>query len=164
MSPSFSPPESYQQWLDCFRHVQQHPLDQQAPEAMARGRYIGQPAGTYLERLSDCVSLMLTARCRRFLRQLDESLAEGEPDVAMLLATRLRRSIQTCFFYRTLPFLPRSYIHTLDKGFGEQLDSFWSNFLEQLQRTARESTDPRMEDLVLEMKRVKLTQRACTDE
>jgi len=159
MSFSCSPPVSYQQWLDCFQHLQQHPLDHQALEALAQGKYIGQPAETFLARLSDCVGMMLTARCRRFLRQLDESLAEGEPDMAALLASRLCRSIQACFFYRSLPFLAKSYIHTLDKGFGEQLDSFWKNFLEQLQTAARDSMDPRMEDIVFEMKRVNLNQK-----
>lgn len=133
-------------------------------EALALGKYIGQPAETFLARLSDCVSIVLTAYCRRFLRQLDESLAEGEPDMAMLLASRFRRSIQACFFYRSLPFLPPDYVHTLDDGFGAQLDSFWNNFLEQLQKSARDSMDPRMEDVMFEMKRVKLTQRACRDE
>lgn len=164
MSISCSPPASYQQWLDCFQHLQQRPHDRQMLDTLALGTYIGQPAETFLARLSDCVSLVLTAHCRRFLRQLDDALAEGEPDMAMLLAARFRKSLQACFFYRSLSFLRSDYVRTLDEGFGAQLDSFWQNFLEQLQKSVKDSMDPRMEDIMYEMKRLKLTQRACTDE
>ena len=134
-------------------------MDQQALDAIAKGRYMGQVAEAFLARLSDCVSHVLTAHCCLFLKQLDEALAEGEPDMALLLATRFRRNIQRCFFYRTLTFLSASYVKTLDQGFCNQLDAFWQDFLGQLLRSARESSDPRMEDVLLEMKRIRLTQR-----
>ena len=123
-------------------------------EALARGRYLGQPAESFLSRLSEAVSICITGFCRRFLRQFDIALADGEPDMAVLLASRLRRNISKCFFYRTLPFLDPSYIQTLDAGLGEQLELFWKNFLSELKRTARDTDSPVMEDLYYEMKRV----------
>lgn len=151
------PPETYQQWLTCFQHLQEHPTDYRVLELLAQGKYIGKPAEAFLVRLSDVVSLVLTASCRRFLRQLDEALQDGETDMAMLLALRLKKNIRKCFFYRALPFLERNYIETLDRGFEGQLDSFWKSFLGQLKKTVRDSMDPRMEDVLMEMKRIKIT-------
>lgn len=154
MSASYAPPETYQQWLACFEHLRQHPLDTQMLESLAQGRYLGQPTEGFLSRLSEAVSICITGFCRRFLRQFDLALADGEPDMAVLLASRLRRNIQKCFFYRTLPFLSPDYIQTLDDGLGEQLDFFWKNFLTELQRSAKDSNSVIMEDLCYEMKRV----------
>lgn len=156
MISTYTPPETYQQWLECFQYLQQHPLDSQMLGILANGRYIGQPAESYLVRLSDTVGRVLTCHCRRFLKQLDEAFADGEPDMAVLLALRLKKSIRKCLFYQALPFLSAEYVQTLDKGFGDQLNTFWDNFLKQLWRTARDSMDSRMEDVVLEMKRVKI--------
>ena len=152
----YSPPETYQQWIDCFQYLQKHPFDRLMLDTLAEGSYIGQPAETYLARLSDTVGAVLTSHCRRFLRQVDEVLADGEPDMAILLASRLRRSLRKCFFYRSLPFLPTDYIQTLDQGFQAQLEFFWKNFLEHLWRCARESMDASLEELDLEMKRVRI--------
>lgn len=153
-----TPPETYAQWLDCFSYLREHPADREMLEAVAGGSYPGRPAESYLEHLSETVSQVLTALCRRFLRQLDQALADGEPDSAPLLARRFRAQIQRCFFYRTLPFLERQYIDTLDEGFCRQLEAFWSDFLAQLGKTVRDSMDPRMEDVLLEMKRIKILQ------
>lgn len=153
----YSPPQTYQQWLSCFGHMEQHPHDMEMLAAMAQGRYMGQPAETFLARLSDTVSLMLTAHCRRFLRQLDEALADGEADTAVLLARRFRKKLEAYFFYRSLPFLAASYIQTLDNGFRLQLEAFWANFLLQLQKNCRESMSPQLEDAAYEMKRMKIT-------
>jgi hypothetical protein len=154
VSAQYAPPETYQQWLACFEHLHLHPLDTQMLETLEKGRYLGQPTEVFLSRLSEAVSISITGFCRRFLRQFDIALADGEPDMAVLLATRLRRNIQKCFFYRALPFLGSAYIQTLDTGLREQLDFFWKNFLQELQRTARDTDSPIMEDLCYEMKRV----------
>lgn len=156
MISRYSPPETYQQWLACFQHLQQHPLDAQMLEVLSKGKYLGKPAEAFLVRLSDAVGIVITGYCRRFLRQVDMAFADGEPDVSVLLASRLRRNIRKCFFYRSLPFLETKYIQTLDSGFSRQLDSFWSNFLEELRKTARDSADSEMEDVYLEMKRIKI--------
>ena len=121
------PPEAYQQWLECFEYLHQHPLDAQMLDTLSRGQYLGQPTESFLSRMSETVSFCISCYCRRFLRQLDLALADGEPDMAALLAGRLRRNIQQCFFSRCLGFLDPSYIQTLDQGFGEQLDFFWTN-------------------------------------
>lgn len=156
MIDTYTPPKTYQQWLACFDQLQAHPGDRQMLETLARGEYLGQPAESFLVRLSETVGTVLTSLCRRFLRQLDEALADGEPDMVVLLASRLRKNISRCFFYRDLPFLSRAYIEELDRGFGEQLTFFWTNFLRELRRTARESMNPELEELVMEMKRIKI--------
>ena len=159
MISRYTPPETYQQWLDCFAHLREHPLDGAMLDALAQGKYTGTPAETFLVRLSDAVGLAMTGYCKRFLRQLDQALEDGEPDLAVLLARRLQKHLRKCFFYRSLPFLPASYVQTLDGGFRVQLDTFWMNFLTQLGKSARESMDPGMEDLLLEMKRIRLTDK-----
>lgn len=156
MTAPFCPPETYQQWLDSLRHLKEHSGDKEMLLAVARGTFSGQPPESFLARLSDAVSDMLSWHCRRFLTQLDQALAEGEPDMGRLLAIRLRRNVQDCLFYRRLPFLESGYVKTLDEGFERQLQAFWASFLQQLRLTARDSADPGMEDLVRELSRVKI--------
>lgn len=150
------PPETYQQWLQWMSHLTEHPGDLQALATVTAGRYCGTPAETFLVRLSETVGQMLTFHCRRFLRQLDQALADGEPDMAQLLAVRLKKNLRSCLFYRSLPFLEQSYVQELDAGFSLQLEHFWKNFLTQLHRSARESADPAAEELVMEMSRIKI--------
>lgn len=155
MNSRYSPPETYQQWLAGFAYLQQHPLDHEMLDAFACGHYIGRPAEAFLVRLSDVVGIVITAHCRRFLRQMDEAFSDGEPDMVPLLASRLKRNLSKCFFFQTLSFLDPAYVQTLDDGFGRQLDSFWKNVLMELCRSARDSMDPRIEEVCFELKRMK---------
>ena len=150
------PPETYQQWLETLNHLAEHPADRQALEAAARGLYPGRPTEAFLARLSDTASVMLTKNCRGFLRQLDRALEDNEPDMAPVLAVRFRRSVERCLFYRELAFLPEDYITTLDEGFAKQLQACWSDFLRQLRLNARDSADPRMEDVAVLLRRISI--------
>lgn len=149
-------PRTYQQWLDCFAYLSAHPADREVLELAAGGQYPGKPAESFLVRLSDTVGTMLSFRCQQFLRQLDQALGDGEPDLAPLLAARLKKSLRLCLFYRSLPFLEERYVQELDRGFSVQLQNFWTNFLTQLKKIARDSDSPAMEDLLLEMSRIKI--------
>ena len=120
------------------------------------GTYPGTPSDLFLSRLSDTVSIMLSGCTRRFLQQLDQALMDGEPDMAVLLAKRLRKQLRDSMFYRDLPFLNQTYIQTLDAGFARQLQAFWQDFLKQLNKTARESMDPRIEEMAQDLRRIRL--------
>lgn len=159
MISRYSPPETYQQWLECFQHLQQHPRDHEMLGVVSQGQYLGKPAEAFLVRLSETVGLVITDHCQRFLRQIDLAFEAGEPDMVLLLAQRLRKNLQKCFFYRSLPFLDDSYVQTLDDGFNRQLVLFWSSFVDQLRKSARESMDPGMEELYHGVKRMKIVQQ-----
>ncbi len=149
-------PHTYQQWMDCFHHLEANPRDSEMLNLVRNGTYPGTPSELFLSRLSDTVSVMLSGCTRKFLQQLDQTLADGEPDMAVLLAKRLRRQLRESMFYRDLPFLSQTYIQTLDGGFARQLQAFWQDFLKQLDKVARESMDPRMEELSHDLRRVRL--------
>ena len=152
----FDPPQTYRQWLDLMNHLQEYPLDTGALDALARGTYLGTPAPMFQERLSETVSLALTHHTRRFLRQMDEAFADGETDMIPLLASRMKKNIRRCLVYRQLDFLDTEYVRTLDRGYREQLESFWENLLRELGKSARESGSGELEDLVLELKRIRI--------
>ena len=154
MIPKFDPPQTYRQWLDLMNHLQEHPLDTGALDALARGSYRGTPAPMFLQRLSQTVSLVLTRHTRRFLRQVDEAFADGEPDMVPVLAARLKQSVQKCLFYRHLDFLDTEYVRNLDRGYREQLESFWEKLLRELGKSARDTGSDELEDLVRELKRI----------
>lgn len=150
-------PQTYQQWLECLQQLERQPWNRELLTLVRQGRYEGNPSETFLTRVSDSVSVMLSGCTRRFLRELDQALSDSEPDMAVLLAVRLRRNVEQCLFYRDLNFLSREYIQTLDEGFEGQLQAFWKDFLSQLNRSARDSMDPRFEDMVLELRRISIT-------
>ncbi|MBQ9167947.1 MAG: hypothetical protein IJX67_06020 [Oscillospiraceae bacterium] len=150
------PPETYRQWLDCLQHLTEHPTDRRVLELIAGGTLGGPPSEQFIARVSDTVSTLLTHCCRDFLRRLDETLAEGDSDTVLTLAVRFRRNANACLFYRTLTFLPEPEVQMLEDGFTEQLQSFWNNFLRQVRITARDSMDPRTEDMAYELGRVKI--------
>lgn len=159
MTSDYIPPRTYQQWLECFAHLREHPQDAQMLRTLARGTYPGEPGERFLERLSQAVGEALSACCKGFLRRVDLALEDGEPELAGLLARRLKTSIGRCFFYRELEFLPASYVRTLDAGFEEQMESFWRDFLRHLDKIARQTMAPELEDMVLELKRIKIIPR-----
>ena len=150
-------PQTYQQWLECLLQLEQQPWNRELLTLVRQGRYEGKPSESFLTRVSDSVSVMLSGCTRRFLRELDQALADGETDMAALLAVRLRRNATQCLFYRDLDFLRREYIQTLDEGFERQLKAFWKDFLSQLSRSARDSMDPGFEDMVQELRRISIT-------
>lgn len=150
---------TYQGWMDCFARLEEQPWDKETLAKAQRGSYMGKPSEQFLARLSDTVSRMLSRCTRRFLRDLDNALADNEPDMVPLLAARFRGRVRGCLFYRQLPFLERSYIRTLDEGFTNQLQSFWKDLNRQLARAARESEDPRLEDLAMELRRMEIVER-----
>ena len=149
-------PYTYQQWMDCFQRLEVNPRDKEMLELVRGGTYPGKPSELFLSRLSDTVSIMLSGCTRRFLQQLDQSLADGEPDMAVLLAKRLRRQLRDSMFYRDLTFLSQTYVQKLDTGFAQQLQAFWQDFLKQLNKTARESMDPRIEEMAQDLRRIRI--------
>ena len=151
-----TPPETYRQWLDCFQHLTDHPRDRQVLALLAQGKLAGPPSEQFVARVSDAVSNLLSHCCRQFLRQLDEALAEGDTDTVLTLAVRFRRHARECLFYRELYFLPEKEAMILEKGYSEQLKSFWDNFMRQVRITARDSMDVRTEDMAYELGRIKI--------
>ena len=151
-------PQTYQQWLECLLQLEKQPWNRDLLTLVRQGRYEGKPSESFLSRVSDSVSIMLSGCTRRFLRELDRALSDGEPDMAVLLAKRFRRNVAQCMFYRDLDFLSGEYIQTLDEGFENQLQAFWKDFLSQLNKSARDSMDPRMEDMALELRRISITE------
>lgn len=148
-------PHTYQQWLDCLQQLEQHPFNRDLQQQVRMGTYDGKPTETFLSRVSASVSVMLSVCTRRFLHEMDQALADGEPDMAVVLASRFRRRIGQCLFYRDLGFFEEDYVRTLDDGFRNQLDAFWKDFLNQLQKSLKDSMDPRVEDMALELRRIK---------
>ncbi len=155
MAP-LQPPETYQQWVSCMQYLAENPADQTAIDSAVQGKLAGRPGEAFLARLSDTVSAMLTWNCKRFLRQLDTVLATGEPEMAVVIAVRLRRNLHRCLLYRLLPFLDEDYCAALEAGFQRQLDAFWADVLRQLRRSAWDSGDPSLEDVAWELSRIHL--------
>lgn len=149
-------PQTYQQWLECLQQLEQQPWNRELLTQIRQGSYGANPSETFLTRISDSVSVMLSVCTRRFLRELDRALSDGEPDMAILLATRLRRNVAGCLFYRDLDFLSGAYVRTLDEGFENQLNAFWKDFLAQFNKSARDSMDPSMEDMALQLRRIRI--------
>ena len=110
----------------------------------------------FLVRLSDTVGAMLSRCTQKFLHDLDAALSDGELDMAMLLAGRFQKNVRQCLIYRHMEFLEETYIKMLDEGFEKQLLSFWHHFMLQLDQSAKESGDPQLEDMALELRRVKM--------
>lgn len=147
-------PQTYQQWLDCFQQLEANPRNTEVLEQVRAGSYLGAPSEQFLSRLSATVSVMLSVCTRKFLKQLDQALVDGEPDMAVLLAKRLRKQLRDSLFYRELSFLSQNYIQTLDEGFARQLQSFWSDFIKHLKKVTKESMDPRIEDMAQDLCRI----------
>lgn len=157
-------PQTYQGWMDCFARLEAHPWDPEILAQVRRGSYMGKPSEQFLARLSDTVSRMLSKCTRRFLRDLDSALADNEPDMVPMLASRFRKRVKACLFYRELPFLEGKFIQTLDAGFSSQLQSFWKDLNREISRSARESGDPRLEDLAMALRRMKILEEIAEAE
>ena len=151
-----TPPETYRQWLDCLQYLADHPRDRHALDLVAQGKLSGPASEQFVARVSDTVSTLLSHCCRNFLRQLDEALAEGDTDMVLMLAVRFRKHVQSCLFYRSLQFISEKDVMILEKGFTDQIQSFWSNFMRQVRLTARDSMDVRTEDMAYELGRIKI--------
>ncbi len=147
---------TYQQWLDCFRRLEEKPWDQALLDSVTCATYQGKPSEMFLVRLSETVSKMLGLCMKWFLREIDRLLSENETDMATLVARRFRKRINGCFFYRNMEFLPASYIRTLDEGFEKQINAFWKDFLRQLDNSARTSMNPNVEEMAYELRRMKI--------
>lgn len=140
-------PKTYQQWTQQLLYLQEHPKDKSALQLISQGHFSEPVSENLKERISQTVSVLLGHRFRNFLRSVDQALSDGEPEMVCIYASRFRTEVDQCLFYHRLEFLDAPFVQTLDSGYFEQIRSFWSGFLRQLRRTARDSMNPDLEDL-----------------
>lgn len=152
------PPETYSQWLEYLHSLRTHPENRQLLLLAADGKLRGPAPEQLAVQLSETVGILLTCCCRRFLRQTDQALAEGEAEMLPILAARFRRRLAECLLYRALPALGEARMAELEDGFARRIRSFWADYLRQLRRTACSSEEPALEDAALLLGRMDIWQ------
>lgn len=152
-----APPATYQEWLEHLDYIRNHPRDRARLRLLRKGTLIGgaQVMDLFLRRLDDAVGGALSRRISMFLEQVDRAFGEGDFEEVELLSIRFCSDASECFFFEALTCIPQPQREQFVRGFSEQLERFWSEFLRHLHREAEEASGgAELEELVYRLRRL----------
>lgn len=149
-------PATYQEWLEQLNYLRGHPGDRARMGLLREGTLCGggQVLDLFLCRLDETIRHVLSRRIRQFLSQVDEAFAEHDLDYVELLSIRFCGDLSASFFFEDLPCIPPEQRAAFVRGFSGQLEDFWNNFLNELERDAEESGSGELEDLHFRLARL----------
>lgn len=141
-------PVTYQEWLDCFRFIREHPENHAALRALSGGTVCCVPRtlDMFLQRLDELLQETIRRRIAGFLSRVDALLEENDPDGVELEAIRFCRGLPELFFFESLG-LPEDCCRQFSEGYAGQLDQFWRRLVSEFRFQADETHDARLEDL-----------------
>lgn len=156
MTAPVSPPATYQQWMDALAYLKERPMDSDSLQLVSQGTLSGLCSPMMVSRISDTVSVLLTGQFRDLLHQVDLALGEGDIDHLRLTVIRFRGRVNKCLFYRRLDFLAPGDREQLESGFSRQIRDFWQDLLQQMARSARQSSSPLLEEGLYLLRKIKI--------
>lgn len=157
--PVATAPSTYQDWLDCFARMKELPLSRNRDfEVLALGSFSGTNAmRAALERqLVDTINTVLNKSVKRFVRELNESIAFNEMTQVDVLFKRLKKDINRTMFFLNLSFLSNEFKDELYVSITEQMTGFWDDTINFLQHQAMNYSNSDLEDTLFLIRRIRL--------
>ena len=141
-------PATYQEWLDCFRFIREHPENHTVLRTLSSGSvcFVPRMLDMFLQRLDELLQETIRWRIARFLSRVDALLEDHDPDGVELEAIRFCHNLSELFFFENLD-LPEDCRRQIREGYADQIDRFWRKLVSEFRFQADESRDADLEDL-----------------
>ena len=152
-------PTTYQEWLDCFEIMKQNPVRGNGVfEAVASGSFIGTEVtnGAMQKQVIETVNAVLDKSVKRFIKELNESIAFNDLLQIDILFRRLKQDIERSLFFENLFFLPKTFRKELSLSVKTQMQKFWDDTVRFLYDQSLEFSNSELEDVLFLIKRIHL--------
>lgn len=153
------PPETYREWLDCLHLLRENDAyGVGVYDALAAGSFSGTEStrAALQKQMVDGVNAALDKSAKRFIRNMNDSLAFNEFSQIASLFYRLKRDVRAVLFFESLDFLPKEFREELSDAVKSQMLKFWNESTAFLYEQSLEVSNPDLEDVLFLVKRIKL--------
>lgn len=152
-------PTTYQEWLTCFEKMKSGSVaGDEAFDAASNGSFVGSDLtrNALQSQIIETVNAVLDKNVKRFIRDLNESIAFNELSGTVLLFKRLKKDVHKSLFFAKLSFLPEDFRQELEKSVKEQMNGFWEDTITFLQNQLLDFSNSDLEDALFLVKRIRL--------
>ena len=152
-------PSTYQEWLDCLAVLRGTNVSGTGVyDALTAGSFTGTGVtkAALQRQIVDAINALLDNSAKRFIRNMNESIAFNELSQIELLFNRLKKDVKIALFFETLDFLPRDFRQELSDSVRKQMTDFWNGTVRFLYEQSLEHSNADLEDALFLIKRVKL--------
>jgi len=154
-----APPTTYDEWLGCFDLLKSgSSVDSRVVMTIAEGSFVnrGYIAVQFHQQLAETINEMLNKRISRFLKDLNMLISFNELSDIVPLFTKLRNEVRKCLFFNEFDFLDTSIKCELEQSVKTQVDDFWDNTVDFLQKQTLEFSNADLEDSLFLIRRIEL--------
>jgi len=158
-----APPTTYDEWLNCFELLKAgSSVNTSVIMTITEGSFAnrGYIAIQFNQKLAETINEMLNNRIARFLKDLNTLISFNELSDIVPLFIRLRNEVRKCLFFSEFDFLDASVKRELEQSVRTQLDDFWNNTVNFLQRQTLEFSNTGLEDSLFLIRRIELFAKA----
>lgn len=156
---SLAAPTTYQEWLECFELMKSGSIvGNEVFDAVRGGIFVGSDLtkDALQRQIVETVNALLDKSVKRFIRNLNDSIAFNELPDTVLLFKRLKKEVNISLFFTELSFLPEGFRHDLEKSVKDQMNGFWNDTVAFLQDQSLEFSNSDLEDILFLVKRIRL--------
>lgn len=152
-------PNTYQEWLDCFELMKSNSADGNGVfDAVVSGSFTGTETtkSALQKQIVETVNAILDKSAKRFIKELNESIAFNDLTQIDLLFRRLKKDVHKSLFFENLFFLPKKFREELSDSVKTQMKNFWSDTVKFLYEQSLEFSNSELEDVLFLINRIHL--------
>lgn len=156
---SVKAPATYREWLDCLDILKGTNVHSTGVyDALISGSFAGTEAtkAALQKQIVDSVNILLDNSAKRFIRNMNDSIAFNELGQIELLFNRLKKDVKVSLFFESLDFLPKEYRKELSDSVRKQMLNLWNETASFLYGQSLEYSNSDLEDALFLIKRKKL--------
>jgi hypothetical protein len=152
-----SPPQSYQDWLNCFEIIIENNLGAENLKIIKAGKLTGGPEVLLLfqRQLAVMLNVLLGQKIIKFTKQLNQLLECNESESIIILFKRFNKDLRDCLFFVDLQFIPEAEKTQLAQSVSGQLREFQQKVIKYLKLSAKKNNDY---DLFYTLRQIKLVE------
>ena len=156
---AFKAPTTYQEWLDCFELMKNNATtNNEVFDLVAQGTFVGtQVTNVAMQKqVVDTVNALLDKSAKRFIKQLNESIAFNDLSQIDVLFRHLKRNVEKALFFEKLLFLPQAFRKDLSQSVKTQMQKFWDDTVNFLKQQTLQFSNTQLEDGLFLINRIVL--------
>lgn len=152
-----SPPQTYQEWLDCFAQMKHSNISDEHIDLICQGTLKGdeQTSQRFRLHIVNLMNDMIDGRTKKFIKQLNLLLEFNELPGVTELFKKFRKDIKQCLFFSRIEWLPMEFRQDLFQSVEIQTSDFLKKVTDYLRNQAFETNNCDMEDTLYQIKRIK---------
>ena len=152
-------PNTYQEWLDCFELMKSNSADGNGVfDAVVSGSFAGTETtkSALQKQIVETVNAILDKSAKRFIKELNESIAFNDLTQIDLLFRRLKKDVHKSLFFENLFSLPKKFREELSDSVKTQMKNFWNDTVKFLHEQSLEFSNSELEDVLFLINRIHL--------